>query len=246
MDLAEHYRAAVGTAFDAVHDDASLLPEVLARACVQVLPVEGAGISVTQDLRVPLGASDPVAMRAERLQTTVGEGPCLDAVQTPLPLTAGLEQLRERWPVFAAEFLRQTPYRSVASLPLIPPRGGRRLGALDLYRTSAEPMDTQLLFQLATSVGSPAAAMLAGAPVREDDAGVTMPVWLDTDLVHSRMDVWSAVGVLVAASSLQNTDALALLRAYAYGQGTSLDDVAARLTAGGLDVDEVVQGASLG
>ena len=194
MDLAERYRAAVTAAFDPARDDAGLLPEVLARACVAVLPVEGAGITVTQDLRVPLGASDEVALRAERLQTTLGEGPCLEAVLTPLPLTAGLDALHQRWPAFAAEFVGQTPYRSVASLPLIPPRGGRRLGALDLYRTDAEPMDTQLLFQLATSVGSPVAAMLAGAPVGEDAAGITMPVWLDTDLVHGRMDVWGAVG----------------------------------------------------
>ena len=246
MDLAERYRAAVTAVFDPARDDASLLPEVLARACVAVLPVEGAGITVTQDLRVPLGASDEVALRAQRLQTTLGEGPCLEAVLTPLPLTAGLDALHQRWPAFAAEFVGLTPYRSVASLPLIPPRGGRRLGALDLYRTEAEPMDTQLLFELATSVGSPVAAMLAGAPVGEDAAGITMPVWLDTDLVHGRMDVWGAVGVVMVASSLTNPDALALLRAYAYGNGTTLDDVAARLTTGVLDVDEVVEGVPLG
>ena len=246
MDLAEQYRAAVAEAYDTSNDDAALLPQALSRACVAVLPVQGAGISVTQDLRVPLGASDPVAALAERLQTSLGEGPCLSAVQTPLPLTAGLEAMHARWPVFAAELVGQTPYRSVASLPLIPPRGGRRLGALDLYLTSEEPMDTQLLFQLATSVGSPVAAILAGAPTGEDDAGITMPVWLNTDVVHARMEVWSAVGVVMVASSLDNTDALALLRADADGHGTTLDEVATGLTTGALDADEVVESVPLG
>lgn len=240
MDLAERYRAAVTAAVDAVQDDGTLLPTLLSQACVQVLPVEGAGISVTQDLRVPLGSSDSTAALAERLQTTLGEGPCLDAVQSPLPLAAGRDDIRERWPVFGTEFLAQTPYRSVASLPLIPPRSARRLGALDLYRTTAEPMDRRLLFQLATSVASPIAAVLAGAPVGEDHAGITMPVWLNSDRVQARMEVWAAVGVVMAAASLDNADALALLRSYAFGHGTSLDDVATRLTAGALDVDEVV------
>ncbi len=246
MDVAEQYRAAVAAAVAEAHDDGTLLPTLLAQACVEVLPVEGAGISVTQDLRVPLGASDAVAALAERLQTTLGEGPCLDAVQTPLPLTAGLDAIRERWPVFGAEFVGQTPYRSVASRPLIPPQSSRRLGALDLYRTTAEPMETALLFDLATSVANPVAALLAGAPVGEDGTGNTMPIWLNSDRVHARMDVWAAVGVVMAAASLENPDALALLRAYAYGRGTSLDDLAAQLLRGAVEVDEVVAGVPLG
>jgi hypothetical protein len=245
MDLAQRYQVAVAAAADAAEDDGSLLPKLLADACVQVLPVDGAGISVTEDLRVPLGSSDAVAALAERLQTTLGEGPCLEAVKTPLPLAAGLATMAERWPAFCAELVEQTPYRSISSLPLIAPRGGGRLGALDLYLTGPEPMDTQLLFHLADSIGRPIAAMLAGSALTEDDAGVTMPVWLDNAVARSRMVVWSAVGVVMAASRLENGAALAVLRAYAYGHGTSLDDVAARLTGGALDVDDVV-GVSLG
>jgi hypothetical protein len=175
MDLAERYRAAVAAAVAATQDDGTRLPTLLSQACVEVLPVDGAGISATQDLRVPLGSSGPVAALAERLQTTLGEGPCLTAVQTPLPLTAGLDTLRERWPVFASEFCARTPFRSVASLPLVPPGGRRRLGALDLYQTTAEPMDTALLFSVAAGVAGPAAAALAGAPVGEDAEGSPCP-----------------------------------------------------------------------
>ncbi|SDT32766.1 hypothetical protein SAMN04488543_3760 [Friedmanniella luteola] len=246
MDIAERYRAAVVAAFDASRDDGELLPKLLSEACVAVLPVQGAGISVLQDLRVPLGASDPMAALAERLQTTLGEGPCLDAVKTPLPLAVGEDAIQERWPVFGAEFLTRTPYRSVASLPLIPPRGTQRLGAMDLYLTAPEPMGTRLLFELAASVANPVAAVLAGSPVGEDAAGITMPVWLNSDLVHARMEVWAAVGVVLVATPMENADALALLRAYAYGHGTSLDDVASRLTSGALEVGEIVEAAALG
>src|SRR6185437_11302048 len=57
-----------------------LLPVRLAQACVAVLPVSGAGISLLyDDFRVPLGASDDAASCAEQLQFTTGEGPCLQA-----------------------------------------------------------------------------------------------------------------------------------------------------------------------
>ena len=39
-----------------------LLPAVLARACVRVLGVAGAGLSITDELRVPLGASDDLLL----------------------------------------------------------------------------------------------------------------------------------------------------------------------------------------
>jgi hypothetical protein len=246
MDLAERYRAAVSAAVTEAQDDGTLLPTLLSQACVEVLPVQGAGITATDELRVPLGASDPVAALAERLQTTAGDGPCLEAVQTPLPVTAGSDAIRHRWPVFAADFLARTPYRSVAALPLIPPGSTRRIGALDLYRTALEPMDPALLFAVATAVADPVAALLTAAPIREDAAGLPMPVWLDSDRVHARMDVWAAVGMVAAAASLPTADALALLRAHAFAGGRTLDDAAARLLAGQLDVDDVVAGLPLG
>lgn len=239
MDLAERYRTAVLEGYDSTDQDPGLLPRVLAEACVAILPVAGAGISVTQDLRVPLGSSDAMAAVAERLQTTLGEGPCLDAAAAPIPLTAGLGVVAARWPVFHAELVRQTPYRSVAALPLIP-GNGRRLGALDLFMTGSEPMDAQLLAQLAGSIATPVAQILSGAPIAQDADGITMPTWLNSDLVRERMQVWSAVGQLMASSALENADALALLRAYAYGHETTLDDVADRVVTQSLDVAELL------
>jgi hypothetical protein len=47
-----------------------LLPVRLARACVEVLPVAGVGISMfgSSGMRIPVGASDDDAAAAERLQ----------------------------------------------------------------------------------------------------------------------------------------------------------------------------------
>ena len=43
-------------------------------------------------------------------------------------------------------------------------------------------------------------------------------------------------------SALQNADALALLRSYAYGHETTLDDVAHRVATQSLDVAELLAG----
>ena len=53
-ELAERYLRAVAANGDG---DPALLPAALSRACVDVLPVDGAGVSITGALRVPLGAS---------------------------------------------------------------------------------------------------------------------------------------------------------------------------------------------
>jgi hypothetical protein len=83
MELADRFRTAVRQTYREHSADAELVPMVLCQACVQVLPVAGAGLSITDQLRIPLGASDEVVARAERLQTTLGEGPCLTASRWP-------------------------------------------------------------------------------------------------------------------------------------------------------------------
>lgn len=224
MDLADRYRTTVAASFDAASDAGPLLPKLIAEVLVRILPVQGAGISVTQELRIPLGASDEVAIRAERLQSTLDEGPCLTAIRAPLPLAAGEIALAERWPHFHAELVEQTPYRSVAALPLLAPQGGR-LGALDLYSTDPEPMPQALLHNLGDSIGAPTAAMLLGGLV----GGPSSPCWLTGPEAQQRMSVWSAVGILIGRPALDNADALAVLRGYAFAESLSLDDVARRL-----------------
>ena len=103
MDLTQEFAARV-TAAESELPGPELLPLRLARACAQVLPVAGAGLSVyfSADRRLPLGGSDQAAGIAERLQFTVGEGPCLTAHSTGNAVLADEDELRTRWPMFLA------------------------------------------------------------------------------------------------------------------------------------------------
>jgi hypothetical protein len=133
MSIAARFEAALREAATTVPEIDELLPVRLSVACARVLGVDGAGISLAgkNGERVPLGANDEHAARAERLQFTAGEGPCATAQQAREPVFALLDDLRRRWLAFADLLVRETPYRAVVALPLREAIAG--LGAIDLY-----------------------------------------------------------------------------------------------------------------
>lgn len=59
--------------------------------------------------------------------------------------------------------------------------------------------------------------------------GFDGPAWLDSPAAERRSVVWQAMGFLNAGLGLTSTDALALLRAYAYSHGRDLDALAAQV-----------------
>jgi hypothetical protein len=198
------------------------------------LPVIGAGISLTDEIRVPLGASDLVAARAERLQTTLGQGPCLSAAAAAEPLIADLDTIADRWPMFHREFVTQTPYQSVVSVPLLARDGITGLGALDMYLTNAEAAPDFFVSQVTTAIAAPISSVLF------DHQGVranpnALPPWLNNASVNRRMHVWVAAGILMEHAGVSNDDALAALRAYAFAHDLTLDDTADLLMTHELD-----------
>src|SRR5438309_1912838 len=130
--IASAFRSAWTGAGDPQTADPDLLPMSLARAAVDVLGVDGAGLSLyTSDFRVPLGANDETTTLAERLQFTQDQGPCLTAVRERRVLVADTEQLEQLWPQFSDELLRHTPFRAVIALPLVVT--DEAFGAVDLF-----------------------------------------------------------------------------------------------------------------
>jgi hypothetical protein len=215
-----------------------LLPVRLARAAARMLRVDGAGISLTDTTgrRVPLGASSEEASTAERLQFTTGEGPCSSAQQTGQPVFAVEEDLLRRWPVFADLLLGETPFRAVVALPLLPALAGN--GAMDLFFTRPDEVTDLDVFE-ALAVGGLVTSALSDAAVWSEWSTEDGPEWLHGPQTHRRAAVWEAIGRLGVDLSLDASAALDLIRAYAYGSGRSVDDVAADLLADRLRPDEL-------
>jgi hypothetical protein len=63
----------------------------LVLSVVEVLPIDGAGVMLMSPSTQPryVAASNDIALRCERLQVAVGEGPCFAAYETGEPVAAG-------------------------------------------------------------------------------------------------------------------------------------------------------------
>ena len=238
MTIAGRFQEALIEADEPGLGGPELLPVRLARAAARMLRVDGAGISLTDasGRRVPLGASSEEASTAERLQFTTGEGPCTTAQQTGQPVFAVEEDLLRRWPVFADLLLGETPFRAVVALPLLPALAGD--GAMDLFFTRADEVTDLDVFE-ALAVGGLVTSALSDAAVWSEWSSEDGPEWLRGPHTHRRAAVWEAIGRLGVDLSLDAPAALDLIRAYAYGSGRSVDDVAADLLADRLRPEEL-------
>jgi hypothetical protein len=225
MDLAQRFAAA----FRAVSAQELAAPELLGSrlsvACTSVLQVAGAGLSVfgSDSMRAPIGSDSEVSRQAERLQFTVGEGPCFESHASGRVLFVGEHLLLDRWPAFYHELVASTPYRAIASLPLDGALSG--IGALDLYFASVEEMD-RLILPEARAVADLMATALTNQPWLQSLSAVADGSWLDAPAALERGLVAIATGMLTVERNVGFADALALLRAHAYAAGRTVDDVA--------------------
>jgi hypothetical protein len=241
VSIAERFASALAGLTDPALAGPELLPVRLAGACARTLDVDDAGLSLVDgsQQRVPLGASSDAAEVAERLQFTVGSGPCITAQDTRQPVFAVEEDLRRRWPVFTELLVQETPFRAVVALPLQPALAGA--GAIDLYfRTSAEVLDLEVFEAMA--VGELVTSALSDAAVWSEWTPAEGPEWMHGPAPRRRAAVWEAIGKLSVELELSAPDALTLIRAHAYAAGVTVDDVAADLLAGALTGAELAAG----
>ena len=137
----------------------------LVRRIVDVLPVTAAGVTLIHAGEAPryIAASNDAAMRYERLQTEIGEGPCLSAYVSGQAVSVPDLNNDDRFPQFAPAALA-AGLAAVFTFPLR--QAGGRLGALDLYRD--EPGDLAVDDMVAAqTLADVAAAYLLNAQSRE-------------------------------------------------------------------------------
>ena len=218
-----------------------LLPSRLATAAVAALDgVDAAGISLfAGELRVPIGSSDTGAALAQRLQFSVGDGPCFAAHHDQKTVVADQHLLAERWPTFARHLMDQTPYQAVISMPFTDRLA--HLGTMDLYVKSALPSsriateDALLVVELAST------ALADDQPSAGDGTELSGPAWLDSPITVRRWLVPVASGMLTAHSPRDFPSTLALLQARARADNTTVDDLAQRLVRGTLPATALVE-----
>ncbi|MGZ6965848.1 MAG: putative bifunctional diguanylate cyclase/phosphodiesterase [Acidimicrobiia bacterium] len=133
---------------------------------VEVLPIKAAGVTLISAGSAPryIAASDGSALRFERLQTEIREGPCLDAFDSGKAVAVPDLRTDARYARFGPAAL-EAGLAAVFTFPLR--HGDGRLGALDLYCDTPgklEPHD----MGVAQTLADVAAAYLLNAQARDE------------------------------------------------------------------------------
>ena len=233
MTIAARFETALATAAAPGLEGPELLPVRLARACVEMLDIDAASLSIVDSRgeRVPLGGSRDDADTAERLQFTVGDGPCAAAQESRQPVFAVEEDLHRRWPAFADLLFVETPFRGVVALPLQPALAGP--GAIDLFFEQSEEITDLDVFE-AMAVGELVTSALSDASVWSTWTSTEGPAWLHGPVPQRRAATWEAMGKIGIELEVGAATALDLMRSAAYGTGRTVDDVAEDLLSGRL------------
>ncbi len=138
----------------------------LVERIVDILPVTAAGVTLISEGTAPryVAASNSDALRFERLQSDIGQGPCLAAFITGEAVSVPDLHQTASFPRFAPSALT-AGLAAVFAFPLR--HGDGCLGALDLYRGTPGPLSAADL-ATAQTLADVAAAYLLNAQARDD------------------------------------------------------------------------------
>ncbi len=142
-----------------------ILDRLVARI-VEIMPITGAGVTLITDHTTPrfVAASDPHALRFERLQGELGEGPCLLAYESGEAVAVPDLGADARFPVFGPAAVA-AGLAAVFTFPLR--HGDGRLGALDLYGDTPGLLDAHTM-SAAQTLADVAAAYINNARGRDE------------------------------------------------------------------------------
>jgi hypothetical protein len=161
-------------------------------------------------------ASDGVALQIDKLEQTLGNGPCVDAIakqtaQIQSDLTAG-----SRWPVLAARVIAETPVRGAMSIQL--PVDHAKVGALNLFSDTPGAFDKASV-ERAIVLGA-FATVATHATAHGEDAAA-----LRRGLVSNRA-IGKAIGMLMVLNDVSDDDAFDILRRTSQDSNVKVADIA--------------------
>jgi GAF domain-containing protein len=190
------------------------LLQVATFAAAAIPGADGAGLTLIER-RGPdtMVASADFVAAVDKVQYSLGEGPCLLAVESRTIQRTGSLGGEPRWPRFGPQAGRLGVH-SALSLPLI--LGERVVGALNVYGRKQNAFDEHSV-SLGQRFSSPAAVTAAHALLLEESRRVTAQ--LERALVN-RGVIDQALGIIMSRTGLDPEEAFDKLR-----QRSQLDDL---------------------
>jgi GAF domain-containing protein len=208
----------------------------LTERCVELLEVDAAGLMLADQrgqLRV-IASSAESARLVEIFELQHSEGPCMDCFHSGQQVVnVGEDQIRARWPGFAAE-AAELGFRSAHALPMR--LRDEVIGAVNLFTRASRRLDDDDL-----AVGQ-AMADVATIGLLQERVGRQKDVLAEQlqMALNSRVLIEQAKGVLAERSRITPAEAFVVMRSYSRRQKRTLTSVAAAV------VDHTLQAAELG
>ena len=211
------------------HDGFAGQLQQLCRTLTSDLAVTGAAMNLMSPAgsEAVVAASDDHSRDVDELQFATGEGPCKDAFSSRRPvLTPDLRAVtHSRWPAYASA-ARELGVVGVFAFPLHV--GAVVLGVLDVYADMPGSLSEKQVAAALTTAQLATEIILDGHLVSTDGR-------LDRDLstaLEHRVEVYQAQGMVVSDLGVDPVEALARMRAHAFGNEIPLLDLARDIISG--------------
>jgi GAF domain-containing protein len=200
--------------------------EHLVQLCTDEVPgCDHACISVAEagEIRT-LAATDEALASLDRLQATLGEGPCLDTLQSPEAVVSNDLGHDQRWPSWSPRVVEEAGLRSLMSFCVF--SSGESAGALILYSRKDDGFDHEDLLE---------------AQVLAAQAAVALATTLKERQLHqalqTRTVIGQATGILIERFGLAPDGAFAVMRRVSQNHNIKLHVLAEHLVETGILLD---------
>lgn len=199
----------------------------LCAACVDVLDVTGAGITIMGgDQAGPICVSDEKVAALEDVQFSTGQGPCQDAFASGVSVHAPRldADAASLWPPFVS-LAKQSGFGAVFAYPLI--TAGSKVGVLTLYQhaegdlTALQRDDSLALADVLTET------VLS----LQNDAPTGMLAPGLEEAVQYRAEIYQASGMTAVQLGVSAAEALLRIRAYSFSNDQTVAETASHIVA---------------
>lgn len=168
---------------------------------------------------ITAAATDDVARRIDQLERDLGEGPCLDAIQTETAQLDGDLSTASDWPRLRAIVLEQTPVRGMAGFRML--IDDRKVGSLNLFSDRAGALIGASMDQASVLASFASVALIAAS---HDEAASSLRAGLS-----SNREIGKAVGLMMAFHKVSDEAAFAILRKASQDMNVKISDIAKQI-----------------
>jgi GAF domain-containing protein len=165
---------------------------------------------------ITAAATDDTARHIDELERTIGEGPCVDAIEEETAVLDPDLVNDSAWPRLRDHVVAQTPVRGMAGFRLLV--DDRKVGALNLFSDEPHGLTDASIDQAALLAAFTSIALMAAD--RQEQA-TTLRAGLE-----SNREIGKAIGLMMAFHKISDDEAFELLRRSSQEMNLKISEIA--------------------